>query len=435
MLRKLLKASVGIGVLGLAGYSLASSFFQGPEAVLNGRVVAVRAPVTGYISIDALHRGMAVHRGDELARLKITSAATEASTDARAIEQARVRVHSVESEITALRLQVRDLRKLSDEYRQARIKQLETKLLQASAGIDAAHAKEQSALTMRDRQQKLYAGGLAIKATIEAAEQSAHAARKERAAAEQEQAWLRAELAAAQNGTFVIDGYNDSSYARQRADQLSQRIIELQAEAQQQQGLLASLTRSTNPTSFTRKISDDASDGDAAQPSEEMSAIASPASGIVWRVAGGDQFVRAGEEVATVVDCSQLFAIVTVADHGYQRIQQGTRASFQEDDDSGTLQGTVVWAGIPDRTPAADLSAAIEPQMPTNARYELVVNFDATPKATRDCLVGKPGHVRFETATPTRETLEALLQSVRRSQASSAVRRLLSEVRVRLSEI
>jgi hypothetical protein len=106
-------------------------------------------------------------------------------------------------------------------------------MAEASANIEAAHAKEAAATAVLDRQQKLYSIGWTVKSSVEAAKHTADAARMDRTAAEKQISTLQVELSAARDGTFLQDAYNNAAYSQQRADQLRLRVADLQAESQQ----------------------------------------------------------------------------------------------------------------------------------------------------------------------------------------------------------
>src|SRR5260221_12875985 len=176
--------------------------------------------------------------------------------------------------------------------RAARLDELNSKMAEASANIEAARAKEAAADAVLERQQKLYSIGWTVKSSVEAAKHTADGAKLDRTAAEKQIATLQVELSAARDGTFLQDAYNDAAYSQQRADQLRLRVADLQAEAQQQNHLLKLLEGDTEQMN--------ASDRSAA-PKLSLP-ILSPASGIVCSVTNSGQYVRAGDEIARAID-------------------------------------------------------------------------------------------------------------------------------------
>jgi multidrug resistance efflux pump len=203
--------------------------------------------------------------------------------------------------------------------------------------------------------------------------------------AEKQIATLQVQLSAARDGTFLQDAYNDAAYSQQRADQLRLRVADLQAESQQQNQLLKLLEGDARQTN--------ASDRSAA--SNLSVPILSPASGIVWSVTNSGQYVRAGDEIARVIDCSQLSANATVSAREYAAVRDGDRALFRQQDQEQPWKGTVAWAGVPESSESA-IPAMLAPS-PNNSQYRIIVALDDEANA-KNCPAGKFGRVIFESA-------------------------------------
>ena len=340
MIAKGLKLSAGVGAVGFGIWAMAGSFASsgGAPAVVSGQTAIIRAVQDGYPSLDTFRRGSAVRRGDAIGTLQLSPTGDNNSNKYMTLLQTRGRVEAIETEITTLRAQIRDLQERTDKNRTARIDELDSKLAQANASMGAAQAKEAAANAVLERQQKLYSIGYTVKQSVEAAKSTADAAKLDRTAAEKQIATLQVQLSAARDGTFLQDAYNDAAYSQQRADQLRLRVADLQAESQQQNHLLKLLEGDA------RQIN--ASDRNAA--SNQSVPILSPASGIVWSVTNSGQYVRAGDEIARVIDCSQLSANATVSAREYAAVRDGDRAVFRQQDQEQPWKGTVAWAGVPE---------------------------------------------------------------------------------------
>ena len=384
MITKGLKLFAGIGVVGLGAWTMVDSFAssEGAPAVVSGQTAILRATQDGYALLNALRRGSAVHKGEAIGTIVLSPTGDNKSMT---LVQTKGRVDAIQSEIVALQGQIRELQERTEKNRVARIDDLSSKMEQASANIEAARAKEAAASAVRDRQQKLYSIGYTVKSSVEAAEHTADGARLDRTAAEKQIATLQVQLSAAREGTFLQDAYNDAAYSQQRADQLRLRVADLQAEAQQQNHLLKLLEGDV------RQLY--ASDRDAA--SNFSVPILSPASGIVWSVINSGQYVRAGDEIARVIDCSELSANATVSAREYAAIKDGDRAVFRQQDQEHPLKGTVAWAGVPaSNESAASIPAAVAPGL-NNLQYSVTVALDDVSNAT-NCPAGKFGRVVFE---------------------------------------
>jgi hypothetical protein len=387
MITRGLKLFAGVGAVGFGMWAMAGSFASsdGAPAVVSGQTAIIRAVQDGYTSLDALRRGSTVDRGEAIGTLQLSPTGDNNSNKYMTLVQTRGRVDAIEAEVATLQAQIRDLQLRTDKNRVARIDDINSKLAQANTHLEAARAKEAAANAILERQQKVFSIGWTVKSTVEAAKSTADAAKLDRNAAEKQIATLQVELSAARDGTFLQDAYNDAAYSQQRADQLKLRVADLQAEAQQQNHLLKLLEGDV------RQLN--ASGRDAA--SNFSVPILSPASGIVWSIINSGQYVRAGDEVARVIDCSELSANATVSAREYVAIKDGDRAVFRQQDQEHPLKGTVVWAGVPaSNESTASIPAAVAPGL-NNLQYSVIVALDDVSNAT-NCPAGKFGRVVFE---------------------------------------
>ena len=391
MIARGLKLFTGVGAAGFGIWAMVGSFASsdGAPAVVSGQTAIVRASQDGYISLDALRRGSVVHSGAAIGTLLLSPTGDNNSSKYMTLVQTRGRVDAIEAEIATLQAQIRDLQARTEKNRVARIDELNSKLAQANAAIGAAQAKESAANAILERQQKLYTIGYTVKASVEAAKSTADAAQLDRTAAEKQIATLQVQLSAARDGTFLQDAYNDATYSQQRADQLRLRVADLEAESHQQNHLLKLLEGDARQTN----VSDQSAEANLSV------SILSPATGIVWSVTNSGQYVRAGDEIARVVDCSQLSANATVSAREYATVRDGDRAVFRQEDQEQPWKGTVAWAGVPEsnETPAS-IPAMLAPG-PNNSQYRIIVALDDASNAT-NCPAGKFGRVSFERTRP-----------------------------------
>jgi len=386
MIARGLKLFTGVGAAGFGIWAMAGSFASsdGAPAVVSGHTAIVRASQDGYISLDTLRRGSVVHSGAAIGTLLLSPTGDNNSSKYMTLVQTRGRVDAIEAEIATLQAQIRDLQARTEKNRVARIDELTSKLEQANAAIGAAQAKESAANAIFGRQQKLYSIGYTVKASVEAAKSTADAAQLDRTAAEKQIATFQVQLSAARDGTFLQDAYNDAAYSQQRADQLRLRVADLEAESHQQNHLLKLLEGDARQTN----ASDRSAESNLSVP------VLSPASGIVWSVTNSGQYVRAGDEIARVVDCSQLSANATVSAREYAAVRDGDRAVFQRDDQE-PWKGTVAWAGVPESNDTSATIPAMLAPGPNNSQYRIIVTLDDASNAT-NCPAGKFGRVIFE---------------------------------------
>lgn len=386
MITRGLKLFAGVVAVGVGMWAMAGSFAfsAGAPAVVSGQTAIIRASQDGYAVLDALRRGSAVHKGEAIGTLLLSPTGENKSMT---LVQTRGRVDAIQSEIAALQGQIRELQKRTEKNRAARIDELNSKMAEANASLEAARAKEAAANAILDRQQKVYSIGYTVKSSVEAAKHTADGARLDRTAAEKQIETLQVQLSAARDGTFLQDAYNDAAYSQQRADQLRLRVADLEAESQQQSHLLSLLEDDA------QQMQMNASDRNAA--SKQKVTILSPVSGIAWSVTNNGQYVRAGDEIARIIDCSQLSVNATVSPLEYASIKDGDRASFRQTDQKQPWKGTVTWAGVPESNESATPIPATAALGSNNAQYSVSVALDDVSNAN-NCPAGKFGRVVFE---------------------------------------
>jgi biotin carboxyl carrier protein len=337
-------------------------------------VQSVRAPLDGYVSLKAPKLGSIIGSGEEIVELRPASSEADGGTESE--------LAALRDEIATMASLVKTLREQSNAYRDARVEQLELEVTQSEAKLEAAKAEEKSQAAIRDRQEQLLAGGYALKGTAEAAREASNRAALDRKAAEQALQARRVELDAARKGTFVGDGYNDSFYSRQRADEVELKLIELKAQLARQQARLDSVN--------------DEKTGVVAGTAGGRVVLRAIGSGRIWNVAVNQgQFVRRGDTLLEIADCGRLLVNASGAKREYAEIRRGDTASFHLDGQDSAWGGAVSWAGAAGQGMLATSQVALRPQTPADARYSFMVTLEDTPDLHSSCPVGAPGRVTF----------------------------------------
>ena len=391
--RRVAKSLLGIGILGLGGWTMVDSYVssEGAPAVVNSDVLSVRAPLDGYVSLKALKLGSMIEGGEELVELRPAGGDADGATES---EQAALR-----EEIATMESLVKTLREQSNAYRDARVEQLELEVTQSESKLEAAQAEEKSQAAIRDRQEKLLAGGYALTGTAESAREASNRAALDRKAAEQALHARTVELDAARKGTFVGDGYNDSFYSRQRADEVALRLIELKAQLARQQARLDSVNGEK-----TSALSGAAGGGVV---------LRAMGSGRIWNVAVNEgQFVRRGDTLLEIADCGRLLINAFGTNREYAEIQRGDTASFHLDGQRSMWSGIVSWAGAAGEGVLATSQVAFRPRTPEAARYSFLVTLKDTPGLHSSCPVGAPGRITFGPGSGAPPTRYAALESI-----------------------
>jgi len=233
------------------------------------------------------------------------------------------------------------------------------------------------------RDRRYFSKGPAAGASIQSDRLGESAATLEWQAARERLEAKQAEVAAAGDNTFVSDGYSSGSYSQQRADQIDLQLVGLKAELMRRETEIAALNDAKDPEGDSGKI-----------PAAPLTA---PTSGVLWKVSSAKgQFVRAGEEVAEIVDCSHFITAVTVADRAYGGVRAGQQVTFKPEGQSKVWTGEVVWAGAAEGDVAATLNLAVRSPVPAGARYAFVGLLDKMPEDDDACPVGKRGRLFFD---------------------------------------
>ena len=375
----LVKTTFGIGVLTAGAWTMAGTYAEsgGVDVVLNGMVTIVRAPNDGYLDPSLAPLDL-VQAGAEIASLRPVP--DNAQTTAQRAIQAKSAIDSLKGQINTLQNMSDELHNQAEAYRHARLKKLEADLGAERENVAAMEARAQQAEVTLSRDRQYYGRGGAGGATVQVDRLGERAATLEWQAARRRLEAKQAELAAAGGSAFVDDGYNSAPYSQQRADQIELQLVGLKADLTSRQADIA--------------ILNDATDGSNKLPPASLTA---PASGMLWKVSGAKgQFVRAGEEVAEIVDCSHLIGAVTVNDRAYGEVGSGQRVTFVSEDQTKVLSGEVVWAGAAGGDVAAALNLAIRPLVPSSARYAFVAHLDKTPDDNDACPIGRRGSLFFD---------------------------------------
>jgi multidrug resistance efflux pump len=347
---------------------------EGAPAVINSEVLSVRAPVDGYVSLKALKLGSMIESGEEIVELRPASSDADSGTEGD--------LATLRTEIASMESLVKTFREQSSAYRGGRVEQLELEITKAESKLEAAKAEEKSQAAIRERQDQLLAKGYALKGTAEAASAASNRATLDRKAAEQTVQLRKLELDAARKGTFVGDGYNDTFYSRQRADEVALRVIELKAQLARQQ------------TRFNALTGDQM--GAVAGTAGGRVLLHATASGRIWNIAVNQgQFVRRGDTLLEMADCGRLLASASGAERKYAEVRRGDTASFRLEGEDRTWSGIVGWAGAAGRGMLASSQVAFHPQTPEAARYSFMVTLEDRPDLRRSCPVGAPGRITF----------------------------------------
>ena len=153
------------------------------------------------------------------------------------------------------------------------------------------------------------------------------------------------ELAAAHKGTYLGDNYNDVPSSFQRSRELTVRIEEIEAALNQLERKQETLTAEL--AAEQKRL--------AARSSTRLAA---PIDGNLWTVqAASGEYVRKGQELFTVLDCSTVVVTASVSERDYNQLRLGDPVRFRVSGSNREYNGTISKLGLTS-TGRIDLFAA-----------------------------------------------------------------------------
>lgn len=386
MSRKVIRLIIGAVII-LAGlFVIVGEQMAGvsSNAVINAQVLILRAPIDGEIGLQVKTLGTRVTPNQLLATLS-----DPRPDDIRLVDLQR-EARRVTIELERLQALVKDLgpvrqafAKQAEDYARGRVSQLETRLSEAMATLDAVQARQRDTEASFRRAAELSRSG-----TVSGAEQSRTRAAFEVSsqdveAARQRIAYLKIELMAARNGTFLGDSYNDTPYSQQRLRETEQRLAELETDIRERNERLVALKEQVSEERVRATRFREAR-------------IVSPTTGIMWELmSGGGEYVRRAQDVMRIVDCTTTIVTASVRESLYNRLQVGDPVQFR------LLGENTVYDGVIARLAGSGAetiyrSLAIGPSQEHLKRFDVAISSPALagdPKTA--CAVGRTGRVVF----------------------------------------
>ena len=349
------------------------------EAVINARVVSIRAPMDGVVKAAASTPGTAVRAGIPIGQID------DPTPDDARLFQLQLDVKATERERDALSRRLDDLQRARAEanaqaeaFRLGRVRQDELRVDEARASVAAATAREEDATAVVTRGAALHQNGYMADAAYERAYHAREAAQQETIAARKRLDALTVELEAARNGTYLGDNYNDVPSSVQRARELTVRIDETKASldelAQKDETITAQLTAE-------RKRLE----------ARSSAALSVPIDGNLWTVqAAAGEYVRKGQELFTVLDCSTVAVTASVSERDYNELRLGEPVRFRVAGSGREYSGRITKLGLT----STGRSFAISPE---ERHHQVAVQlFDLPEGGSDSCAVGRTGEVVFD---------------------------------------
>lgn len=383
-------AALLVGTAAITGTTSGSGTVTA-SAVVNAPVIRIASPFDGRVVEAPPARGVAVRPGDTLVRVEATEHDGGQLADLRAKRAAAERqLAAVSGHAKALKTVRGELKTRMDNYRAGAVARLTAQLKEAEALNNIYKARQAQSSEALDRQQQLKARGYASKANLDAATASASIARNDLAASAARIERIRVELNAARKGVFV-DGRDDVPYSQQRDDEITLRLLDLNAR-----------TKSLQATIHDLQIQI-AAESKRVATAETFRQTAS-VTGLVWDATSlKGTPVRAGDPLVNLLDCSRPYLEVALDENATAGIHAGDRVRVRVPGVDSALDATV-----------RGLRAARTPngKRDSDTTQDHVIVLVDLPNATDAasmqafCHVGRVAEVTFDSA-PARATASA----------------------------
>jgi len=379
-----LKSALGLLIVAVAGVGPLQRLFElsSTEAVVNARLISLRAPIDGKIEEFAPTIGTTVSRGRLMLHI------SNGRADRARLDDLQRMVDQIEGERPAVVKRLARLREIYEQITQqarafqaGRIRELEERVLDLKAQVSATEVSEAEAASTLARTKTLAVSGYQTTVAVERAERDAKVAVHTQKSLNHRLFATEVELEAARRGEYVGDSYNDRPSSLQHADELSVRIAEGEAELSSRDERLLRMRA--------------ALDAETARYSEMSNALlSSPIDGQVWEilVAPGEE-VRKGQDLMRLLDCSGALVTVTVRESVFNQLHIGDQAQFRFSNQSGRYSGTIVRmsgsAAPPD-------NLAIQATGLASGGYRIVVSVPEL--ASAQCGIGRTGMAVFNSS-------------------------------------
>jgi multidrug resistance efflux pump len=383
--KRILKALAGIAIVAVFGWLPLQALWQtsSVEAVVNSRLVTLRAPIDGQVAPAAnlSSKDGVIEQGTIILRIVNTRGDRVRLDDLRR-QRAKFENErpTIVAKLDSAKAAQKDLARQAAQFREGRIRQLEARIAESESAIDALAARREEATAAVERAGSLVRSGSVSTVELGRLTREQTIAQRTELAARRRLDATRVELEAARDGTYLGDSYNDRPSSVQREEEMRQRVDTLTADLAQIDSEAGWLSSEIGAEEFRYRNLAEA-------------VIKLPVTGRIWEImtAPGED-VRAGQPLARALDCSSTVVTANVTERVYNRLQIGAPARFHPADGSPDVDGVIV-----NLTGAAGAAAnlAISPDALSKEPYRVMVSAPYAGGNARDCKVGRTGRVIF----------------------------------------
>ncbi|MFN9243625.1 MAG: HlyD family secretion protein [Cyanobacteriota bacterium] len=355
------------------------------DAVIEARQIAVTSPIDGVLT------RLDVRSADRVARGQRLLVVSNPRASRQRLAGIRSQLHLTQAELLELRRREARLRAIAADSGLDSRSQVQLQLERQTQELNTLLAREKKAVQElafagrhHERYQTLFAQGAVAADVVDRTRTSREQAQAELEAARHALRAQRAVLEAARLSlTLTATRGGDDPEIKARADQL--QLGNVQDQIRTKQVLIDGLQRQLQEAVKQWGL-------DAAE------VIRSPVDGVVWntQLSEGASVTRTAT-VLSLLDCQDRWINAYVKETNLIRIRIGQKASVSLVGTRQVLQGRVVYvrSGIGRTKEGTDQAPLLPINLYREAQVKVALDPDPQQDASRFCLVGHTGEVRF----------------------------------------
>jgi multidrug resistance efflux pump len=386
-LSTIVKSALAIAVALLLGWTPALRLLAttSAEAVVNARVITLRAPIEGDVTMAAAATdiGSTFRSNEEILTIRNPRADySHLDSLRRERDQLGTAIAALDAKSQLLTANLTELTDQQENFRIGRIAQLEQRVREIDADIAANEAQHDMAVVALTRANALKKTDAVSQAFLDKALQDERVSKNTIQSLVERRKGTMVELDAAKKGIFVGDSYNDTPQSAQRKMEVALELADVRARLQGSKAELAVLLARIDAE--TRR-------------NEELSSavIRSTVNGRVWEIlTAPGEHVNAGQDLMRLLDCGSAMVTASVSETAYQKLRIGQSATFRPRGGGKELHGRIV--GL-NGLAAVSSNSAIQQSMLAREPYHVTLDFPGLAKGA-DCQIGRSGLVQFDTS-------------------------------------
>jgi biotin carboxyl carrier protein len=384
-----LKSCVALALALLLGWTPVQRLLAttSADAVINARVVTLRAPIEGEVSFAVANTDIGTELKNNQIVLTIQNPRFDTSrldTLHRDRDKLNTAVAALEGKLVLLTSSLGELSAQQERFRLGRIAQLEQRVRESDSDIASAKAQNLVASDALNRARLLKQSDTVSQAFLDKAIGDENVARQAVQGAIERRKGILVELDGAKKGTFIGDSYNDTPQSAQRKMEVALELADVRARLEGSKLELAAIE--ANVANETRR-----------QDALSHSIIQSTVKGRIWEMlTASGEHVNAGQDLFKMLDCGSAFVTASVSETAYQNLAVGQKATFTPRGSGSELQGWITGlAGLA----AVTSNSAIQQSVLSREPYHVTLKFPDLAHGA-ECQVGRSGLVRFDTTSP-----------------------------------